>query len=154
MTDEHYKQFMREQERMETARQAREAKKQLTKEDVVRIFERHEDQWKSIATKDCLQWQNFPWPMFKMPSSLGDITYGAIHGYLLSPHYPEKDRSQKDRVKDHIKRWHPDRFETKLLPKVVEEDKEKVKEGAGVVVRTLNELLTRSNAPSNAFSER
>lgn len=154
MTDEHYKQFMREQERMESARQAREAKKQLTKEDVVRLFERHEDQWKSIATKDDLQWHNFPWPMLKMPSSLGDITYTSIHGYLLSPYYPDKDRSQKDRIKDHIKRWHPDRFETKLLPKVVEEDKEKVKEGAGMVVRTLNELLTRSNGPSNAFSER
>jgi len=154
MTDEHYKHFMQEQERMETARQAREAKKQLTKEDVVRVFERHEDQWKSIASKDALQWQHFPWPMLKMPSALGEITYTAIHGYLLSPHYPEKDRSQKDRVKDQLKRWHPDRFETKLLPKVVEEDKEKVKEGAGMVVRTLNELLTRSNGPGNAFSER
>jgi hypothetical protein len=154
MTDERYKEFMRDQERMESARQAREGKKQLTKEDVVRIFDRHEEQWRSIASKDGLQWQSFPWPMLKMPSTLGDITYTAIHGYLQSPHYPEKDRAQKDRVKDHIKRWHPDRFETKLLPKVVEEDKEKVKEGAGMVVRTLNELLTRSNSSANAFSER
>jgi hypothetical protein len=154
MTDDQYKQFMREQERMETARQAREAKKQLTKEDVVRIFERHEEQWKSIPTKDDLQWHNFPWPMLKTPANMGEMTYSAIHGYLLSPHYPEKDRPQKDRIKDHIKRWHPDRFETKLLPKVMEEDQEKVKEGAGVVVRILNELLTRSNGPGNAFSER
>ena len=117
----------------------------MSKEDVVNIFEHHERQWNSIATKDSLRWNNFPWPMLKVPSIPDEITYTAIHAYLGSPHYLEKDRSQKDRVKDHIKRWHPDRFETKLLPKVAEEDREKVQEGAGVVLRTLNELLMRSN---------
>lgn len=77
----------------------------------------------------------------------------AVSAYMQSPHYPEKDKSKthKDRLKDHIKKWHPDRFETKYLPRFVEDDRERVKEGAGSVARTLSDLLMRSNVP-NPFS--
>ena len=60
----------------------------------------------------------------------------------------DKGRSQRDRIKEHIRRWHPDRFDTKLLPRVVEGDRENVKEGAGAVVRGLNDLLRRANTPN------
>ncbi|RDB27545.1 hypothetical protein Hypma_003819 [Hypsizygus marmoreus] len=144
-------QFRREQERLEAARQAKEAGKILTKEDVIAVYERHERLWQDVIPKeDELRWRQFPWPMFKAPSSPEDITFAAINAYMQSPHYPEKDkaRTQKDRLKDQIKRWHPDRFDTKVLPKVIEGERDIVKEGAGSVVRTLNELLTRSNVPS------
>ena len=142
-------QFRREQERMERERQAK-AGKILSKEEVVQLFEAHERQWSKLITYDELRWDTLPWPMLKKPSVPEDITSGAIHAYILSPHYPEKDksRSTKDRIKEHIRRWHPDRFETKMLTKVIEGEKEKVKEGAGSVVRNLNDLLTRSNVPS------
>lgn len=88
--------------------------------------------------------------MIKRPSGPDDITLIAISGYVLSPYYPDKDpnRPTKDRIKEHIRRWHPDRFDTKLLPKVIEADKERVREGAGSVVRSLNDLLMKENSPS------
>jgi hypothetical protein len=59
----------------------------------------------------------------------------------LSQYYPgEKSKSSKDRIKEYIRRWHPDRFRTRYLPKVVQEDGEKVKENAGVAARVLNEM--------------
>lgn len=135
----------------ELAEQERQTKntKQLTKEEVIKIFEEHERRWTRLASMDVLSWYAFPWPMLKTPESPEDLTVFAIDAYVLSPHNPsDKAKSPKDRIKDHIKRWHPDRFETKLLPKVREDDREKVKEGAGVVARNLNELLTRqSNIP-------
>jgi hypothetical protein len=70
---------------------------------------------------------------------------------MQSPLYPDKDKSRtpKDRIKEHIKRWHPDRFETKLLPKVVEDEREKVKYGAGNVARYLSDLLRKENESNN-----
>ncbi|KAI0088808.1 hypothetical protein BDY19DRAFT_985285 [Irpex rosettiformis] len=99
--------------------------------------------WSRLAATDNANWFNFPWPMLKKPSNPEELTTTAISAYILNPYNPS-DKSEKDRIKEHIRRWHPDRFETKLLPKVKSEDRERVKEGAGQVVRSLNELLTRS----------
>ncbi|EPQ53506.1 hypothetical protein GLOTRDRAFT_63094 [Gloeophyllum trabeum ATCC 11539] len=136
-------------QRLENERQAKMSKI-MTKDDVIQLFATHERQWNLITTAEELGWYSFPWPVFKKPSEPEDITTVAISAYVLSPHH-QSDKSTKDRIKEHIRRWHPDRFETKYLPKVREDEQDKVKEGAGVVVRGLNELLTRSNINS-AFS--
>ncbi|KAI0367176.1 hypothetical protein BV20DRAFT_950613 [Pilatotrama ljubarskyi] len=115
--------------------------KQLTKEQVIKLFEDHELRWATLANLDVLSWQLFPWPMLKQPSDPEQVTYPEVQAYVLSPHHPG-DKSQKDRIKDHLRKWHPDRFETKLLPKVREDEREKVKEGAGAVARHLNKLLS------------
>ena len=75
---------------------------------------------------------------------------------LQSPLHADKDKSRtpKDRSKQHIKRWHPDRFETKLLPKVAENEREKVKQGAGNVARYLSDLLRKENESNhNIFGD-
>jgi hypothetical protein len=123
-----------------------QASKILSKEDVLQLFAVHERQWAALPSSEELRWHNFPWPVWKPPKDPEDLTSIHIGAYVLSQYYPgDKSKSSKDRIKEHIRRWHPDRFETKYLPKVREEDREKVKEGAGVVARVLNEMLTRSN---------
>ncbi|PFH47930.1 hypothetical protein AMATHDRAFT_150937, partial [Amanita thiersii Skay4041] len=130
-------------------RQAREASKVMTEKDLIHLYQFHETTWKNLTTFEVLRWDSFPWPLVKKPKTPEDITTSAIRAYLFSRVHPEKDsKSDKDRVKEQIKKWHPDRFELKYLPKVVEQDREKVKEGAGCVVRGLNDILTRVNAPS------
>ena len=127
---------------MERQRQAK-AGQMLTKEAVLQIVDDHDRMWARLSATDAASWSNFPWPMLKKPSNPEELTTTTISAYILNPYYPS-EKSEKDRIKEHIRRWHPDRFETKLLPKVTSEDREKVKEGAGQVVRSLNELLTRS----------
>ncbi|KAA1473618.1 hypothetical protein DENSPDRAFT_780241 [Dentipellis sp. KUC8613] len=137
-------QFRREQEKLEREREAKTSKV-LTADDLIRLFENHENKWQALRSTDGLGWNSFPWPVFKRPAEPEEITTSAVEAYVLSKYYPsDKSKSSKDRIKDHIKRWHPDRFETKVLPRVVEEEREKVKEGAGTVVRGLNELLNRN----------
>lgn len=136
-------QFRKEQERLERMRQAK-AGQMLTKESVLLLFDDHDRQWARLPTLDSLTWSNFPWPMLKKPNEPEEVTTVAIAAYVLNPYSPS-DRPEKDRIKEHIRRWHPDRFETKLLVKVRSEDRDRVKEGAGQVVRSLNELLTRSS---------
>ena len=54
--------------------------------------------------------------------------------------------SHRDRLKEQLLRWHPDRFESKWLSKVQDPDeKETVRRAAGQVVRGLNELMAREN---------
>ncbi|GLB39217.1 hypothetical protein LshimejAT787_0603790 [Lyophyllum shimeji] len=144
--------FREEQERLEHARQ-RAQSSVLSKEEVVTLYDFHERQWALLASNSDMRWGSVPWPMFKPPKSPEDITAAAVSAYMQSPYYPDKDKSKtyKDRLKDHIKKWHPDRFETKYLPRFVEEDRERVKEGAGSVARTLSDLLMRANVP-NPFS--
>ncbi|KAI0337626.1 hypothetical protein BDW22DRAFT_1339422, partial [Trametopsis cervina] len=126
----------------ERQRQAK-AGQMLTKDAVLQLFEEHERQWLRIQASDTVSWTSFPWPVLRKPFEPEELTTTAIAAYVLNPYSPS-DKPEKDRIKEHIRRWHPDRFETKVLSKVRSEDREKVKEGAGQVVRSLNELLTRS----------
>ena len=87
--------------------------------------------------------------MAKQPSNPDDISLSLIDAYIQSPLYPHKSRTPKDRIKDHIKRWHPDSFDAKLLRKVVENEKERVKLGAGNVAKYLSNLLEKENEKAN-----
>ncbi|EPS94125.1 hypothetical protein FOMPIDRAFT_98117 [Fomitopsis schrenkii] len=138
--------FQRMQEQAEQERYSRSSK-QLSREELVKLFEEHEHRWARLPNLDVLAWHAFPWPVLQPAKDPEDLTVQAIRAYVLSPHHPnERKKSAKDVIKDYIKRWHPDRFETRYLPKVREDDREKVKEGAGVVARNLNELLTRQSS--------
>ena len=144
-------QFRRTQEKLEAERQLRSAGRPLSRDELQRVFELHERLWNRLNTLSELTWNDFPWPMARPPSSPDDMSLPLIGAYIQSPVYPDKDKSRtpKDRIKEHIKRWHPDRFETKLLPKVVEDEREKVKHGAGNVARYLSDLLRKENESNN-----
>ncbi|GBE87631.1 hypothetical protein SCP_1103080 [Sparassis crispa] len=145
-------QFKHMQEQMEWDKQAKSSKP-MSRDDVVRLFEEHERRWADLPNMDVLSWSTLPWPMLRRPEEPDDLTTIAISAYVLSPHYPgEKAKSPRDRIKEHIRRWHPDRFETKLLPKVRKDDQDKVKQGAGLVARNLNEILTRQSSANDLFS--
>ncbi|KAJ3491284.1 hypothetical protein NLJ89_g11351 [Agrocybe chaxingu] len=156
-TNEQQEKFRREQEKIEAERQLRSAGKPLGREDIQRVFEHHEKQWARLPALPELTWADFPWPMMKPPQTPDDISAILITAYFQSPLWPEKDKGKtpKDRIKDHMKRWHPDRFESKTLPRVVEAEKEKVKQGAGNVARHLNDLLRKENEGSgnNLFGD-
>jgi len=116
-----------------------------SREVVTATFDRYEKMWAALPGKPVLRWQDFPWPVIRAPAAGDEITTIAIEDYICSPHYPDQVRSEKDRVKDYIKRWHPDRFETKLLVKVTDDERESVRHAAGEVARSLNDLLARRN---------
>ena len=108
------------------------------------VFEYHDKLWSRLKTLNELSWNDLPWPMAKQPSNPDDISLSLIEAYIQSPLHPDKSRTPKDRIKDYIKRWHPDSFEAKLR-KVVENDRGKVKLGADNVARCLSELLEKEN---------
>jgi hypothetical protein len=155
--NEQHEKFRREQEKIEAENLLRSAGKPLSRDEMVRMFENHEKMWNRIAVPGTEQftWSDIPWPMAKMPKGPDDISQPLIGAYMQSPCWPEKDKakSTKDRIKDSIKRWHPDRFDSWCLMRVVDSDQERVKEGSGNVVRYLSELLRKENEASitNAY---
>ena len=127
---------------MESERQTKSAKV-LSREELIRLYENHENKWKQLKDSNNLGWNSFAWPAFKRPSEPEEMTTSVISAYVHSKYAPGAEKGHKDRIKDQLKRWHPDKFETRILPRVVEEEREKVKAGAGLVVLGLNELLNK-----------
>ncbi|RXW22731.1 hypothetical protein EST38_g3116 [Candolleomyces aberdarensis] len=138
-----------EQESLARRRAARNAAN-LTKDEMAKLFEKNEKMWPGLSSKDTLRWTDFPWPVTRMPSTPEDITILAVKAYILSPLYPDKSRSEKDRIKDYIRRWNPDRLQMKIFAKVLEEEKVDVREGVGAVVRSLVKLLRVADRSSAA----
>ncbi|KAJ7727751.1 hypothetical protein B0H16DRAFT_1331419 [Mycena metata] len=124
----------------------------LSKEDVVQIYQQHEQLWSKMSAHSEVTWDLLPWPMYRKPNSAEEITSGAVDAYIMSPHYPDQDKSTKDRVRQQLRRWHEDHFNQKVLSKVNERDKERVKAAAGTVTRNLNNLLERANESKKAGS--
>ncbi|KAF8876850.1 hypothetical protein BD779DRAFT_1559383 [Infundibulicybe gibba] len=94
-----------------------------------------------------LRWNMFPWPMLDEPSNLEDITLVLVSEYVHSPLYPDQDKSVKERVRDQLKRWHPDRFDAPFLHKVRTVEREEVRAGAGLVTRHLTCILSSDRSP-------
>ncbi|KAG6907570.1 hypothetical protein DXG01_008407 [Tephrocybe rancida] len=137
--------FLKEQLRLEEMRQRTDSHK-LTKEQLASTLELHERQWSMLhLIGNNVHWESIPWPMFVPPKSLDDITLSAVSAYVLTSLLPEehKAKSRKDRIVDLIRKWHPDRFETKYLPRVAEGDRDKVKEGMEAVLQSLNDMLMK-----------
>ena len=90
------------------------------------LYQPHETQWKYLNAFAVLRWET-PWPIVRRPKSAEDIKKLTIHAYSFAKWYwPENNsvKTNKDWVKsEHIKRWHPDEFNNKHLPKIIEEDK-------------------------------
>jgi len=134
--------------------QATEAQKVRAKQERARsnvasmdVWRAYEAQWASIAgCSEPLTFRTIPWPLVSHPSSTKDIIPAGITAFLLSPLHSQS-QTRKDRIRGALLRWHPDRFRKYLL-KVVEEDRELVEEGVGIVVRCLNEQMERETRVS------
>ncbi|THH03907.1 hypothetical protein EW145_g5905 [Phellinidium pouzarii] len=101
----------------------------------------YEKRWATIlTTSDSLSFASIPWPMLCYPSSPSSISCGAISAFLLSQTH-STNQSPKERIKEALRRWHPDRF-GRLLKRVLIDEMKVVEEAVGIVARCLNELLS------------
>ena len=88
-----------------------------------------------------LAFSDIPWPTVQPPRSKYDLTSVTLSDFFLSRHLPA-GRATKERLRDALLRWHPDRFEGRYLDKIRRQDREDVLDGVGIVVRYLNSILT------------
>jgi hypothetical protein len=121
----------------------------------------YEVRWKDLplySGEPSLTFNDVPWPVFMKRGSspsVADLNYEAIADFLWSftgghkltdaevrhSESEERTKSQKDILRETFLRFHPDKFEGRLMKFVKEEERSQVKEGLVQVVRVLNELM-------------
>ncbi|EIW80386.1 hypothetical protein CONPUDRAFT_137619 [Coniophora puteana RWD-64-598 SS2] len=126
--------------------------------------EEYERCWARLLHKDqaepakLLSFSDVPWPIFPsfpsskskeepVPITMEHLTPSAIAAFILpqlddeSTSPQERDRSRKDALRDAMLRFHPDKFEGRVLRQVVEADQDPVREAVGVIVRAVRGLM-------------
>jgi hypothetical protein len=135
----------REAERREAERKTRKTSinsmRLVPDRSVLEVWNAYESGWAAMTTATQLRFRSIPWPTLNPVSSPEMLLPIQIAAFILNPQHSQ-GKSRKDRLREALLRWHPDRFESKWLNKVAEEDRDSVKEGVGCVVRALNDLLS------------
>lgn len=136
-----------EEQREKERRKQRQERGRAEREQAERVaWQDYEAKWNTLGSNESsdeeLTFDTIPWPMITAPRTVEDIRPARITMFLLSPQH-SVGQSRKDRIRTALRRWHPDRF-GRILARVRDEDKARVEEGAGIVVRCLNNLLERA----------
>ncbi|KAG8928901.1 hypothetical protein FRC02_006240 [Tulasnella sp. 418] len=120
--------------------------KQSQKVLIRQAWESYETRWATLQdTKDSLGSLNFsdiPWPVINKPSSPASLTADSIEKFLMSTAH-SKDKGAKQRIRDAMLRFHPDRFEGRWMNSIRTSDRPAVKEAVGLVVRYLNDASAK-----------
>lgn len=111
-------------------------------------WSKYEEGWAALGpsadtSATTLTFKSIPWPLLSSPTKAEDIHPSRVAMFLLSPNHSE-GQTRKERIKNALRRWHPDRF-GRILLKVAEDEKKEVEEGVGIVVRCLNNLMERES---------
>ncbi|KAF7315610.1 hypothetical protein MIND_00076400 [Mycena indigotica] len=108
-------------------------------------WKRYESGWENVDKAEAgkLAFAEIPWPLplGHTLKTTDDIIGKDVEAFLLSPLH-SVGQSRKERVRQALLRWHPDRCRG-WLAKVKERDRAKVETAAGVVARQVNEIKSR-----------
>ena len=133
----------------EERRRSAESAKEKARRDQARAerammeaWNAYESRWSAIsASSEPLGFRDIPWPLLVAPARASDLTPENISGFLLHPAH-SSNHSRRERIRNALLRWHPDRFH-RTLNRVVDSEKSVVEEGVGVIARCLNELFAK-----------
>jgi hypothetical protein len=94
---------------------------------------------------------DIPWPVQGEPSNISQITAEAVSSFLFLPGDQGHDeagrgRVRKEELRGTILRFHPDKFEGRVIPRVKDEERAAVREGANAVTRAVTALMGSSGA--------
>ncbi|KIM34183.1 hypothetical protein M408DRAFT_59824 [Serendipita vermifera MAFF 305830] len=145
---------IREQnDRMTEMFQARDRSNQINSNMPKRYadaWDAYDEKWRRLASEvlaggqPSITFATLPWPLLNPPSSPDAITRNAVGAFILSQ-WHSKNKTPRDRIRDALLRWHPDRFGRYLTCAPEGEERDNVKIGVGNVARSLNELLTKES---------
>ncbi|KAJ8454252.1 hypothetical protein ONZ51_g13137 [Trametes cubensis] len=108
----------------------------------------YELKWVELKTnrtlKNIVTFGEFPFPVFTYSlADPADITLERVRAFVFHPFRESiAGKTPKEILKVEVLRWHPDKFDSFIGPKVRDEDWEKTKEAAGLVARWLTTLMS------------
>jgi hypothetical protein len=98
-----------------------------------------------------LSYSDIPWPIYaksklekkSISLFLSNVALLPLQGRILAG--KEGKEAERKTLREAIKNFHPDRFLSKVLPRVREGEREKVKEGMEVCSRVLTDLIMENS---------
>ena len=116
--------------------------------------QRYRDRWKPLVKVGGelelvgLGLEDIPWPVYRTTGllALEDLDFTAIGEFfaaLAGDEPGSQDAAFKKILREAIRAFHPDRFFGRILLRVKEADREKVREGVERCSRVINELAAR-----------
>ncbi|KAI0372052.1 hypothetical protein BV20DRAFT_940811 [Pilatotrama ljubarskyi] len=120
---------------------------------LIKQWESYGSRWQALlATDDPITFADVPWPVPVPPSSVEELTPGAVVQFFLDSLRITTDAaSESSRFRSALLRWHPDKMST-ILARTVDSDLDAVREGVNLVFRALHAHLNRvkdNEAPSS-----
>ena len=100
-------------------------------------LQKYESRWLQIlelGSCESLSFNEVPWPTLIPIATPSDLTLDQVKAFV---ELPRKDVSAYDVISQELLRWHPDKFNQRILRLVKGEDYEKVGEAATEVSRIL-----------------
>lgn len=132
-------------------RRRKRSRERRAKQNARDDYEKH---WEILlstceTTGRSLTFRDIPWPCHaaysssaKQTLSLDDLTADSISEFLFSSAIDPTETTQRIKtIRETLLRFHPDKFEGRVISRVFEAERAKVQEGVGIVVRAMNELL-------------
>ena len=114
----------------------------------------------TIADDDLLRFEDVPWPIMTLSSHdspvaraaalVEDFTADAISAFLFPATEPPMEdgldtaKRRKEKLRETMLRYHPDKFEGRVMQRVRPVERDVVKEAVGIVARTLNALMAQT----------
>ncbi|KAG1735611.1 uncharacterized protein EDB91DRAFT_1056191 [Suillus paluster] len=140
-------QRLREEAERQTRLRQEELRRNAAQADLVAFFELHDAKWEELRkskTLTSVMLCEMPWPIFEQGcTSADDITRRGMDEFIFHPLRPGMEiKSRKDRLKVEMLRFHPDKFNSHIVCKLRECDREKAIEIAGAVARILTDMMT------------
>jgi len=86
---------------------------------------------------------DIPWPVQGGPPDISQITAEAVSTFLFFPEEAGKGKTRKEELRGTMLRFHPDKFEGRIIPRVKDEERAAVREGANAVTRAVSTLMER-----------
>ncbi|KAF9226418.1 hypothetical protein BS17DRAFT_548692 [Gyrodon lividus] len=123
-------------------------------ENIVQQFTTYEAKWDELRNNNSLPPINvseLPWPVLGGISSPEQVTYQTVLSFIFYPYRPfVEGKSARDKVKAEVLRFHPDKFNTRVVPKVQPCQQAVAQEIAGAVTRILTRIMTEEIDKENA----
>jgi hypothetical protein len=100
-------------------------------------------QLRSGVPLDPINFCELPWPVLgPRVARPSDITYQRVQDFVFNTlRKGVEDKSRREKVRLEVLKWHPDKFDTKVLLKVVDHERQVTAEAAGIVVRILMQIM-------------
>ncbi|KAF8555812.1 hypothetical protein OG21DRAFT_812174 [Imleria badia] len=135
----------REEQERQGRSNAEQAHRSTQDEQIRQYFTMYEAKWHELRTSNStppIHVQEMPWPVLGVIYSADQITYQDVRTFLFHPLRPGVEgKTARDKVKSEVLRFHPDKFNTRIVPKIESSQQAVAQEIAGAVARILTTIM-------------